>query len=59
VLVHKFVCTGTVEERIDAMIDAKKEVAGKVIGTGEQWLTELGDRELKDVLKLSADAVED
>jgi SNF2 family DNA or RNA helicase len=59
VLVHKFVCAGTVEEKIDGMIDAKKAVAGKVVGTGEQWLTELGDRALKDVLRLSADAVEE
>src|SRR5262249_59297721 len=43
VLVHKFVCRGTVEERIDALIEAKKRLAGQLLaGGGEMNLTELG-----------------
>jgi len=57
VQVHKFVCAGTLEERIDAMIERKKDIADRVIGTGEDWLTELSDRELRDILALHEDAV--
>jgi non-specific serine/threonine protein kinase len=47
VLVHKFVCRGTVEERIDAMIESKQGVADRLLDQGpEQQLTELGDDEL-------------
>ncbi len=59
VQVHKFVCAGTLEERIDAMIDGKREVAERVVGTGEGWLTELSLAELRDVLALRPEAVED
>ena len=41
VQVHKFICLGTLEERIDEMIECKQEVAVGVVGTGEAWLTEL------------------
>ncbi len=56
--VHKFVCAGTVEERIDQMIEEKKEIAGQVVGTGEDWLTELSTDQLRDLFELrEADAV--
>jgi SNF2 family DNA or RNA helicase len=57
VQVHKFVCVGTLEEKIDEMIGRKKDVAGRVVGAGEGWLTELSDTELKDLLALRADGV--
>ena len=41
VQVRKFVCVGTVEERIDQMIEDKKALAEAIVGTGESWLTEL------------------
>ena len=47
VMVHKFVCRGTVEERIDAMIQAKQAVADQVLAqAGETVLTEMKDDEL-------------
>jgi SNF2 family DNA or RNA helicase len=49
---------GTLEDRIDKMIEDKKELAESVIGTGESWLTELSLKELRDVLTLSREAVE-
>jgi hypothetical protein len=55
VQVRKFVCAGTIEERIDAMIEAKRTLAGSVVGDGEQWLTELSTDELRDLVELSAD----
>ncbi len=47
VLVHKFVCKGTLEERIDRMIKDKQELADNVLGEGsETLLTEMSDSEL-------------
>ncbi len=59
VFVHKLVSTGTVEERIDAMISAKRALADQVVGTGDGWITELSTDDLRDVISLRADAVED
>ncbi|HVD78249.1 MAG TPA: DEAD/DEAH box helicase, partial [Vicinamibacteria bacterium] len=57
VQVHKLVCLGTLEEKIDAMIESKKGVAEQVVGTGEGWLTELSTAELRQVLALRPEAV--
>jgi SNF2 family DNA or RNA helicase len=57
VQVHKFLCAGTLEEKIDEMIERKKEVAEGVIGTGESWLTELSTAELKDLFALRREAI--
>jgi len=57
VQVHKFVCIGTVEERIDRMIEEKKELANNIIGTGEGWITELSTEKLKELFKLDRSAV--
>jgi len=60
VQVHKMICEGTLEERIDEMIERKKEISRKVVGTGESWLTEMSNEELRNVLDLSTeDAVEE
>jgi SNF2 family DNA or RNA helicase len=57
VQVRKFVCVGTLEERIDAMIEQKKALAERVVGTGEGWLTGLSTAALREVLTLSPEAV--
>jgi SNF2 family DNA or RNA helicase len=57
VQVRKFVCVGTLEERIDAMIEEKKALAERVVGTGEGWLTELSTADLGEILALSPEAV--
>jgi hypothetical protein len=59
VQVHKFIVSGTLEERIDEMIESKVELAEQVIGSGEQWLTELDGNQLRDLLTLRSDAVGD
>lgn len=47
IVVHKFVCRGTIEEKIDALIEAKKELAESILGEGgERLLTEMPDDEL-------------
>ena len=55
--VHKFICAGTLEEKIDEIIERKVQVAENVVGTGEDWLTELSNEELKDILALREEAV--
>ncbi|MDI9393959.1 MAG: DEAD/DEAH box helicase [Euryarchaeota archaeon] len=55
--VHKFICAGTLEEKIDEIIERKVEVAENVVGTGEGWLTELSNDELKDIFALREEAV--
>lgn len=53
VLVHKFVCRGTVEERIDEMIRDKRELAAQILdGEGAIKLTEMGDEELMKFVSL-------
>ena len=52
VQVHKFLCAGTLEEKIDEMIERKKEIAAGVVGAGEGWLTELSTAQLKELLTL-------
>lgn len=59
VQVHKFLCAGTLEEKIDAMIERKQEIAEGVVGTGEGWLTELSTAELKNLFTLRKDAIEE
>jgi non-specific serine/threonine protein kinase len=62
VLVQKFVCRGTLEERIDQMIRDKQAVARDILGDGsETLLTEMNDRELLDfvALDLSRSELED
>ncbi len=55
--VHKFIVAGTLEERIDEMIEQKTELASNIIGSGERWLTELSTDQLRDILTLRPDAV--
>jgi SNF2 family DNA or RNA helicase len=59
VWVHKFVCAGTLEERIDELIESKKALAESVIGAGEGWLTELDTDQLRELVALSREAVGD
>ena len=57
VQVHKFVCVGTLEEKIDEMIERKQEVASRVVGTGEAWLTEMSNDQLRDLFALRQEAI--
>ncbi|MHB1291701.1 MAG: DEAD/DEAH box helicase [Sulfuricella sp.] len=53
VLVHKFVCRGTIEDRIDQLIESKQQLVKDVLESGaELLLTEMSDRELLDLVKL-------
>ena len=57
VMVHKFICEGTLEEKIDEMIENKKNLAESIIATGEGWLTEMTTEKLKEVFSLRKGAV--
>ncbi|SBT45390.1 DEAD/DEAH box helicase [Micromonospora auratinigra] len=57
VQVRKFVCAGTVEEKVAAMIADKRSLARRVVGSGEQWVTELSTDTLRELFTLEAGAV--
>ncbi|MBD2570740.1 SNF2-related protein [Anabaena lutea] len=59
VQVHKFVCTGTLEEKINDMIESKKQLAEQVVGAGEEWLTEMDTNQLRNLLLLDRNAIID
>jgi len=53
VFVHKLVCQGTIEERVNSLIDEKRALADAVVGTGgETWLSEMSTDELRDLVVL-------
>lgn len=54
VQVHKLVCTGTIEEKIDEILDSKRGLADSVVGAGEEWITELNDVELRELFSLTS-----
>lgn len=58
VQVHKFLCLGTLEERIDELIDHKQALAETIVGSGERWLSEMNTEELRDLVSLRQDALE-
>ena len=57
VAVHLLISAGTLEERIDLMIEKKRALAGSVIGTGEDWITSLSTDELRDVFSLRGELI--
>ena len=55
VLVHKFITTGTIEEKIDRMIEDKLKLSEELIaGSGENWITEMSNKDLLDLFRLEA-----
>lgn len=53
VFVHKLVSNGTIEEKIDKLIESKQELANSILASGqEKWITELDTNELMDLLRL-------
>ncbi|NMF85667.1 DEAD/DEAH box helicase [Nodosilinea sp. P-1105] len=57
VFVHKFVAIGTLEERIDQMIEDKKKLAGSIVGSDESWLTELDNDAFRELISLNKSAI--
>ncbi len=59
VTVHRLVTAGTLEERIAELLERKRALADAVVGSGEAWVTELDDEELKELVSLSTDHLAD
>jgi SNF2 family DNA or RNA helicase len=57
VFVHKFVAIGTLEEKIDQMIEDKKKLSAAVVGDDESWLTELDNEAFKQLIALNKSAI--
>ena len=57
VQVHKLVCAGTMEDKIDQLLERKRTLASQVVGSGERWITELDDAELRELFALDRSAV--
>ncbi|WLP90060.1 SNF2-related protein [Gordonia sp. NB41Y] len=55
--VRRFVCVGTLEERVDDLIAKKRELSRLTVSTGENWMGDLGDEELFDLFRLREEAV--
>jgi len=55
VVVHKFIVKGTIEEKIDGMLEDKRRLSAEVVAvTGEEWITELDDKALIEMFKPAA-----
>jgi len=59
VQVHKYLCAGTFEEKIDAMIERKKALAESIVGTSEAWITEMTTAQLKELFVLRREEIAD
>jgi SNF2 family DNA or RNA helicase/uncharacterized Zn finger protein len=53
VMVHRLITKGTLEEKIDSMLRSKKQLANLTVATGEKWIGDLSDGEIKQLVKLS------
>ncbi|WP_300609951.1 DEAD/DEAH box helicase [Trebonia sp.] len=54
VQVHRLIAEGTLEDRIAALLERKRDLADAVVGSGERWLAELSDNELAELVSLRA-----
>lgn len=52
VMVHRMITKGTLEEKIDDMLRSKKQLANLAVSSGEKWIGELSDREIKELVAL-------
>jgi hypothetical protein len=53
VQVHKLICAGTVEDKIDRLLQQKRNLVSKIVSSGENWITELGNDQLRELFSLS------
>ncbi len=60
VQVYRLICANSFEERINQMIESKKELADMTVNVGEKWIGEMSNRQLEEIFTISdKDAVED
>ncbi|MCQ2389910.1 MAG: DEAD/DEAH box helicase [Kiritimatiellae bacterium] len=53
VFVHLFISSGTLEDRIDALLEDKRRLAGEIVGSGEAFLTKMSEREFERMVALA------
>lgn len=53
VFVHLFICAGTLEDRIDALLEEKRRMAGDVVASGEAFLAKMSEREFERTVELA------
>ena len=58
VQVHKFVVAGTLEDRINDILESKQALADSIVGSGENWLTELDTEQLRELLMLRRETLD-
>lgn len=57
VQVHKFVTIGTLEERIDEMMEHKQSLSRQIVSSNEPWITEMSTRELRELFALRTESI--
>ncbi|MBZ9634085.1 DEAD/DEAH box helicase [Clostridium sp. FP1] len=57
--VHKFICMGTLEEKIDEMLERKQALAESIVSTNENWISEMNNDELRELFILEHDNIVD
>ncbi|MCY4314272.1 MAG: hypothetical protein OXD44_11395, partial [Gammaproteobacteria bacterium] len=57
VFVHKMITLGTLEEKIDQMIEDKRALADSIVGSDENWLTEMDNNEFRQLISLNRKAI--
>ena len=58
VSVYKFITSGTIEEKIDELIESKSMIMDQVVASGEGWITNLSNDKLREILTLRKDSIE-
>jgi SNF2 family DNA or RNA helicase len=59
VQVHKFICLGTLEERIDELIEHKQALAESIVGKGENWISEMSTDDIRELVSLRREVIEE
>ena len=57
--VHKMICLGTLEDKIDQLIESKLALAQNIVGSGESWLSEMSNQEVRSLVELRHDVIQD
>jgi SNF2 family DNA or RNA helicase len=52
-MIHRFITKGTFEEKINDMIQRKKHLVNLTVATGENWIGNLSNKELKEIFELT------
>ena len=54
VLVHRLICKGTFEEKINQMLQDKKQLADLTVAAGEKWIGDLSNNEIQELVHMNA-----